>query len=68
MTDANALSFLRQTLKIEDAGLLDYVEDLRILARAGSVDSTEVETLYRKTEVLMEGQRNRLKSQIPFHI
>lgn len=61
--DPRAISFLRQTLKIEDASLMDYIEDLRILQSGGRADHTEVETLYRQVETSLEGQQGALRYQ-----
>jgi hypothetical protein len=61
MIDTTAISFLRETLKIEDAGLMEFFEDLRILQRSGTTTRDDVETLYKHIELNIGIQQSKFR-------
>lgn len=55
LRDVSAISFLQYKLGIEDAGLMDYVEELRIFKRNGESDLDHIKRLYRNIELHIRG-------------
>lgn len=61
MTEPLAITFLRTNLNINDAGLMDFVEDVRLLKRRGTCDRDEIENLYRHIEFNVDRHQNNLR-------
>ncbi|KAF4630462.1 hypothetical protein G7Y89_g7676 [Cudoniella acicularis] len=57
-----AIAFLRTNLNIKSAGLMDFVEDVRILNRGGACDRNEIENLYRRIEFNVDRRQSELRT------
>lgn len=64
LRDISAISFLQYTLGIKDAGLMEFIEDVKIFKRNGESDLDGLDglkRLYRNIEVNIHGRENEVR-------
>ena len=61
LTEASAISLLQNTLGIRNAGLADFIEDLRILRDRGADNKEDIEVLYKSIELSIVGHESEVR-------